>query len=120
MKKKILLVEKDKGIKEVIFEILTLEGFQVKSVSSTDNIINKISDYKPDAILIDIIRPQSEETEICRKIKAFNLTKNIPVIVLSTSIYVTDVIKSICADEAIQKPFDLDELVDALKREMAA
>ncbi len=120
MKKRILLIEKDTGIKEIISEILVMEGFRVSAVSSTDNIIRKISEFKPHVILIDIIWPQSEEVEVCKKIKASNLSKDIPVIVLSTSLYITENIRTVCADDAIDKPFDIDALLNAIRRQVAA
>ena len=69
MKRRILIVEKDKGIREVLDYLLTDEGFDVKSFSHLDGIINHIEEYDPQIILFDIVVPGVEDSDICRLIK---------------------------------------------------
>ncbi|MEO8794313.1 MAG: response regulator [Daejeonella sp.] len=119
MKKKVLVVENDKDILNIISHILTEEGFQPILCFTEKNIFDIITENKPDVILLDVIRPTNQGTELCRAIKAAETTKHIPVIVLSTHSKIDDV-KEICADEVIKKPFDISLLVNVVKQQLVA
>lgn len=117
MKKKILVVERDRDILEIVSYILIERGYQVVSSQTEEGIFNKIKEFNPDAILLDVIKPSTEGTELCRAIKAAEGTKHIPVIVLSTHTRAA-AIKEVCADEILPKPFDIDQLVDVLEKQL--
>lgn len=119
MKKKILVVEKDESVLEIISFILVNEGYDVKISKTEKGVLQQILEYKPDAILLDIIYPSAEGTELCRIIKETNATKHIPVIVLSTYKKIEPV-KEICADEVINKPFDIDLLLETVKTQLVS
>ena len=120
MKKKILVVENDKEILNILSYIFNDEGYEVKSLQSLEGLIETIHTFTPDAILLDIIVPGVEDTEICRSIKSAETTKHIPLIVLSTHPIVAATIKEICADEIISKPFELCDLVNIVNKQIAA
>jgi len=120
MRKRILVVENDSEILNILSYILVDEGYQVKSLCSLEGFIELIHSYKPDAILLDIIIPGVEGTEICKTIKSTETTKHIPLIVLSTHPTVAASIKEICADEVISKPFDITDLIQILGDQIAA
>ena len=117
--KKILVLEKDEDILHVIGHILIDEGYGVKLLQTDKDFIKEIEAYQPDAILLDIIKITPEGTELCRKLKEAKGISQIPVIVLSTAPKV-EVIKEICADEVVKKPFDIDLLVDTVEKQLAA
>lgn len=117
MKKKILVLEKNKDILELIEIVLTDEGYEVDLISSDQEVFSHIKDFHPDAILLDIIRPTPEGTAICESIKAAEDTSHIPVIVLSTHPK-AEVVKEICADEVVHKPFDIDFLVQVIGQQL--
>ena len=120
MKKRILIVEKDKGIRDVLDLLLKEEGFDVKSFNSINDILTHIEAYDPQVILLDIIVPGVEDSDICKRIKISDKTKHVPVIVLSTNPKVTATIKDVCADEVISKPFDIDNLLETIENQIAA
>lgn len=120
MKKRILVIENDREILNILSYILIDEGYQVKSVRSLDGIIDLVTSYKPDAILLDIIIPEVESSEICRTIKSTESIKHIPLIVLSTHPEIIAQIKEICADEVISKPFDINNLTEIVGRQLSA
>ena len=119
MKRKILVVEDDADIREIIAHILTDEGFEPILCKNEKNIFDVIRAHNPDVILLDVIKPTHQGTELCRSIKAAETTKHIPVIVLSTHAKIDDV-KEVCADEVVKKPFDISLLVDVVKQQLAA
>lgn len=117
MKKKILVFEKNKDILDMIEIILTEQGYVVDLVSSDTDVSQHIQNFQPDAILLDIISPTAEGTALCEAIKSAEDTSHIPVIVLSTHPKL-EVIKEICADEVVAKPFDIDFLVTVIEQQL--
>lgn len=116
MRKKVLLVENDSNIREIITVILTEEGYEISSLCSGAGLFDLITIFEPDVILLDVIRTTLEGTALCRAIKAAEGTAHIPVIVLSTHPK-AEVTKEICADDVVSKPFDLKDVVTAVNRQ---
>ena len=109
--KKILVVDNDPDILEVVKYILTSRGFDVHTHSTSVNVAKVIKYYKPNLILLDIHLPQKLGTQICKELKQTHTT---PIIL--TSAY-TDHGKSFMeynADAFIVKPFDIDHLVNTI------
>lgn len=119
MKKRILVVENNKEILELISIVLEDAGYELSLFLNEKGIFNHIIEFKPDAILLDIIKPTVEGTELCRQIKEAEGTKHIPVIVLSTHPQIEKV-KDICADDIVEKPFDIEGLLAALNEQLRA
>lgn len=117
MKKKILVLERNRDILDLIDLILTEEGYKLDLISDDKEIFDRIRIFEPDAILLDIIRPTAEGTAICEAIKAAEDTAHIPVIVLSTHPK-AQVVKEICADEVVNKPFDISFLVSVIEQQL--
>jgi len=119
MKKKVLVVEKNKDILELIGLILRDEGYDIDLISSNDEVFERIKTFQPDIILLDIISPTAEGTILCEDIKAAEDTARIPVVVLSTHPK-AHIIKEICADEVIPKPFDISFLVSIIEEHLSS
>ena len=117
MKKRILVVENNLDILELISLVLGQAGYEVSAFINEKDIYDHVSEFQPDAILLDIIRPTIEGTELCRQIKEAEGTSHIPVIVLSTHPQIRKV-KEVCADEVIEKPFDIDGLLEVLAEQL--
>lgn len=114
MKKRILVVENNKDILGLISIVLEDAGYEYELFTNEKNIFEHIIQFEPDAILLDIVQPTLEGTELCRQIKAAEGTNHIPVIVLSTHPKIEKV-KEVCADEVVSKPFDIDFLLETLE-----
>lgn len=112
MKKKVLVVEKDKDILHIISHILSSEGYEVSTSQGEAGVLERIEREKPDVVLLDVVKPTLEGTELCRMIKRF---ENISVIVLSTHINIENFL-NVCADDVIAKPFDISELIDTIEK----
>ena len=117
MKKRILVVENNKEILELISIVLEEAGYEPSLYLNEQGIFDHIVSFKPHAILLDIIKPTIEGTELCRQIKAAEGTKHIPVIVLSTHPQIEKV-KDICADDIVEKPFDIEGLIQTLNQQL--
>jgi DNA-binding response OmpR family regulator len=120
MKKKIFVVENDDSILEIVSSLLTEEGYDVKALRTDKGIYEQIEHYKPNVILLDVIKPTDEGEELCRTLKADSRTKHIPVVVMSTHSKVAETIKSVCADEIVPKPFDIFDLLNTIQMQLSA
>ncbi|MBB5637869.1 DNA-binding response OmpR family regulator [Pedobacter cryoconitis] len=117
MNKKILVLEKNRDILELINIVLTDEGYIIDLLSSENEVFAHIRDFQPDVILLDIISPTEEGTALCKTIKATEGYNHIPVIVLSTHPK-AEVVKEICADEVVPKPFDISFLLSTIEQQL--
>ena len=117
MKKRILVVENDKAILELIGILLNEAGYELSLYTNERNILAHVNAFKPDAILLDVMRPTPEGTELCRQLKEEEETSHIPIIALSTHPHIQKV-KEVCADEIVAKPFDIDGLLEILQDQL--
>lgn len=108
MKKKILIVDDEKGIVTVMQSYFEMSGYQVITAYSGKEALKKIEN-RPDIILLDINMPDMDGMAVCETIRGHI---SCPILFLTARIETNDKIKgfSIGADDYIVKPFDLDEL----------
>ena len=113
-KQKILIVDDDNVIAELIQLYLTKECFDTKIVNDGDLAINEFESYQPDLILLDLMHPGMDGYQICREIRAKSDT---PIITVSAKGEVFDKVLSfeLGADDYIEKPFEPKELIARIK-----
>jgi CheY-like chemotaxis protein len=115
MRKRVLLLEDNKEILELIDDILTGEGYQVIALSHYESVVD-IIDFAPDLILLDIRLSNGYGHLLCRDLKADPEIKHIPVILVSAATNLEKIAKDSQADDFLSKPFDLQELIDLVKK----
>ena len=108
--KKILVVDDDKSILELVSLILTSYGFEVKTHSTGFNVPDIVPHYHPNLILLDIRLPGKLGTEICKELK--QLDSKLPIILFSANADRGKAIAISSANDFIEKPFDIKDLVD--------
>lgn len=115
MKTKILLVEDEKTLSEVITMNLELEGYMVQAINNGVNAIAEIQANFYDLILLDVMLPGMNGFEICKLVREQN--KQTPILILSAKSESNDKITglSLGADDYLAKPFDLRELLLRVK-----
>ena len=107
----ILIIEDDIATIDVLEEFFDLRGFRAKGINTGTKGLEELNRVKPKLILLDILLPDIDGYDICRKIKSDNRLKNIPVF-YTTAVPVVEVnkkIKETGAEGLIPKPFDLDD-----------
>ena|SRR5687768_8832928 len=113
--KKILVVDDDEDILHIVKFILTKEGFDVRTHSTSVNVAKVVKYYKPDLILLDIHLPQKLGTQICSELKEIY---TVPIILFSAyGDYGKSFAKS-GADAYITKPFDINQLVSTVRQHL--
>ncbi|MDN3549466.1 response regulator [Mucilaginibacter aquaedulcis] len=117
---RILAVDDDKDILEVLQYILEDSGYQVETLANGQYIFDKIKQNPPDLILLDIMLGNLDGRDLCRKVKSNIDTRNIPVILISASHDVSQSLNQIGApDDFIAKPFDIDVLLGSISRQLS-
>lgn len=113
-KQKILIVDDDNNIAELIALYLSKECFETRIVNDGDLAISEFEKYKPDLMLLDLMLPGMDGHQICREIRA---KSNTPIITVSAKGEVFDKVLSfeLGADDYIEKPFEPKELVARIK-----
>lgn len=109
-KQRILIVDDDENIAELISLYLTKECFDTQMVHDGESAIEAFKDYEPNLILLDLMLPGIDGYEVCREIRKVS---NIPIIMLSAKGETFDKVLGLelGADDYIIKPFDSKELV---------
>lgn len=109
---KILVVDDEKNIVELLKMSLESSGYEVIEAYNGMEAITKINNLLPDLILLDLMLPDIDGLQICKMIRLNEDTGNIPVIMITAKSEEDDKIRglSIGADDYITKPFSLKEL----------
>jgi DNA-binding response OmpR family regulator len=112
---KTLVIEDNPDIKEVLGYILKDDGHEVISCSDGTS-LDSLNTIKPDIILMDDILSGIRGSELCRRLKNDDSTKSIPVILISAMPNLPDTASSCNADAYIEKPFNIDHLIEVVKK----
>jgi two-component system alkaline phosphatase synthesis response regulator PhoP len=115
--KRILVVEDDRDISELIGYNLTREGYEVSFVFDGDQALEAAERAKPDLILLDWMLPNTDGLDICRQLKAVEGLKDIPIVMLTAKGEEADVVVGLQmgAEDYIVKPFSPKVLLARLK-----
>ena len=101
---KILVVDDDANICELLRLYLTKEGYQVTTAGDGEEGLEKFNQIKPDMVLLDVMMPRMDGLEVCRRIRKAG---NTPVMMLTA--------KGETFDKVLGKPFDAKEVVARIK-----
>lgn len=114
VKQKILIVDDDNNIAELISLYLTKECYDTKIVNDGEQALIAFEHYKPNMLLLDLMLPGIDGYQVCREIRA---KSDVPIIMLSAKGEVFDKVLGLelGADDYILKPFDSKEIVARVK-----
>lgn len=112
--KKVLVIDDNHDILDIVKIILTNDGFGVKTLENGNDTYKVVESYHPDVILLDVCLGATDGRDICRKLKTDATTKDIPVIMFSANFKSIDVSKECKADDFIAKPFDIAHLLSTM------
>lgn len=113
-KQKILIVDDDNNIAELISLYLTKECFDTKIVNDGEEALQAFETYSPNLILLDLMLPGIDGYQVCREVRT---KSNVPIIMLSAKGEIFDKVLGLelGADDYMMKPFDSKELVARVK-----
>jgi len=115
MYKKVLVIEDDKEILNIISLVLEGDG-HITILSSSGAVLQDVKSIKPDLILMDEWLRTELGSNLCRKLKSDPATNDIPVILISALSAIDRIALEAGADAFISKPFDIVELSETVNR----
>ncbi|MEN6498484.1 MAG: response regulator transcription factor [Thermoguttaceae bacterium] len=116
-REKILVVEDEKDIQELLQYNLAKEGYAVTPVTCGEDALRAVRAEKPDLVLLDLMLPGVDGLEVCRRLKRDPVTQEVPVVMLTAKGEEADIVTGLelGADDYIPKPFSPRVLIARLR-----
>ena len=114
MSERILIVEDDRRIRDLLRRGLLFEGYQVDTAEDGESALRAARDQMPDGVILDLMLPGMDGLEVCRRLRS---ASNIPILILTARDTVPDRVTGLDAgaDDYMVKPFAFDELLARLR-----
>lgn len=111
--KKILVIDDEPDVTELIEYKLSNEGFDVRTSNNPLQVITELKEYLPDLIILDIMMPELDGLQVCRMIRSNSALKHIPIIFLTARGEIEHRVEGLeaGADDYLGKPFNTRELI---------
>jgi DNA-binding response OmpR family regulator len=114
-RKKVLIIEDDQAIREIISYLLLSEGYEPLGCERPGQ-LEDILGYEPELILLDEWVDAREGTMLCQEIRLIHRLAGVPVIIISTSADIEQIALSCKADGFVRKPFAIHDMLAEIKR----
>jgi CheY-like chemotaxis protein len=115
MSYRILILDDNQDILNVLQEALVNEGYEVTALNYCENILDTVQQYQSDLVLIDYLLSGINGGEFCHQIKTNASTSHLPVIMMSGYPRVLESLGDYGSDAILTKPFDLDDVYGLIK-----
>ena len=114
---RILVVEDEEDILELVRFNLAKEGFQVDGLASGEEALHAVRAHPPDLVILDLMLPGMDGLELCRRLRAEAATQALPIVMLTAKSEEADVVTGLAlgADDYLPKPFSPRVLVARVK-----
>ena len=113
IQKRVMIADDDPGILDAVVAMLEFGGYQVSSTPNGATLLD-IKDDFPDLLLLDIWMPGTDGRDVCKQLKAQQSSRKMPIIMISASTELERSAKEAGADDFLEKPFDMDELLQKI------
>jgi len=112
-----LVVDDERSIRECLGYTLTEKGFTVENAENGKEALEKIARNKPDIIILDFAMPQMDGLQVCKQLKTYPDTQDIPIIFLSAHKHIEQMINDMpgAAVKYLEKPYDLKYLLEQIE-----
>ena len=113
---KILLIDDDVDMLEVMEATLTFYGYEVRTSSYTDDIFQLVNLHQPDLVVIDYLMTGINGGEMCAALKRNPSTQSLPVIIVSAYERIIQSLGNYGCDAFVSKPFDMTHLLNVIQK----
>jgi len=121
MCKRILVLDDDLAILDALREVLEYSGYAVSTMPRADGLFERIKEFRPDLILLDVMLAEQDGREVCRRIKQRLGISHIPVILISATHNLAQCLNQNGGpDDFVAKPFDIETLLTKIEHQFAA
>ena len=120
MKNKILVVDDEESVRQVISYTLEQAGYTVDTAANGDECLDKVYSFEPDLVLLDLMMPTVDGWEVLRLLRSNPETEAVPVVLLTAKGEIHDIMFALQqgAADYITKPFGKRELLERISRVM--
>lgn len=107
--RRVLIVDDDNGLRELIKINLEHEGYSVRQAENGTQALETVREGRPDIVILDVMMPVMDGWEVCRQLRTFS---QVPVLMLTARSQSQDIVVGLDsgADDYLTKPFNMDEL----------
>jgi DNA-binding response OmpR family regulator len=117
MSKRILAIDDNPYILEILDELLRYYGYEIKVSSNAENVLDQINKFKPNLLLLDVMLDGKDGRDLCKIIKGNKSTETLPIILISATPGVSEnVNEEGGADDYVAKPFDIYNLLEKVEK----
>jgi len=116
-KRKILIVDDDEELVELISDVLERDGrFEVRSVNNGFDAGMMVKEYRPDLIVLDVMLPDINGKEVCQRVRSDKTMDDVRIICISGMVEEDKVgeLRAAGANDFMHKPFEVEELVERM------
>jgi DNA-binding response OmpR family regulator len=121
MPKKILIVDDNDLVSEMMSYILTSNGYVVDTLNCGEGVVDSVHNNHPDLVILDAFLPDIDGRDICKTLKLDKNTRDMPVIICSGN---DDIEQSLAQEggpnDVLHKPFDISSLIYKVQTHLAA
>jgi putative nucleotidyltransferase with HDIG domain len=118
----ILVVDDDPNVIEILSESLKDRGYRTESASDGEEAIAKYESFQPDLVILDVVLPKRDGFEVCDEIRARDIQRDVPVIMISADSIQDSMLKGLRsgAQDYLKKPFSLREILAKIDNYLSA
>lgn len=117
---KLLIVDDSKDLLEAMELILAQKGYVVKTLPDSKNINDQIEAFTPDLLILDIFLAGRDGRDICKELRNIIENKYLCIIIFSASPKALEDYKSYGADDFLEKPFGIDNLIEKIEKVLSS
>ena len=118
-KRKILIVDDDEDLVELIVDVLMRDGrFEVKSVNNGFDAGMMVKEYRPDLIVLDVMLPDINGQEVCQRVRKEKAMDDIRIICISGMVEEDKIeeLRAAGANDFLHKPFEIETLIERISK----
>lgn len=116
--KRVLIVEDEQDVADLVADVLGLEGFEAR-VASGESALDDALAFGPDVVLLDLMMPVVDGFEVARRFNANIRTRNLPIVVMTAMHDIAARAAEVGTNHWLAKPFDIGELIDTVEHAAA-
>lgn len=112
--KRVLIVEDERDVADLLEDVLNLEGFEAR-VSSGEAALDDALHFHPHVVLLDLMMPVVDGFEVARRLHAHDNTRDLPIVVMTAMHDVAARAGEIGTRHFLAKPFDINDLITTVE-----
>ena len=116
MPRRVLVVDDDEAIRDLLDDVLELEGYESRIASDGEAALAAAADWTPDLIVLDLMMPRMDGWQFREAQRGLPQLRDVPILVVSASQRARDAYHELGAAAVVNKPFDLEELISTIDR----